>query len=98
VGNCGFTGRPDTHGSVEIGYSLLAPHHGQGLGTELVSALVAWAFEAPRLERVLAETYPDLVASVRVLEKNGFQLTGRGSRPGLILFELRRRVFEGRRR
>ena len=36
-------------------------------------------------------------ASVRVLEKNGFQQVGRGSETGTILFELRRAVFERRR-
>jgi RimJ/RimL family protein N-acetyltransferase len=94
AGNCGFKGRPDTRGSVEIGYSLLVPHQRRGFGTELVAGLVNWAFSHPIVERVLAETYPDFVASARVLEKNGFQPVGRGSSSDLIRFELRRTVFE----
>jgi ribosomal-protein-alanine N-acetyltransferase len=97
VGNCGFKGRPDTAGSVEIGYSLLPDYQRRGFGTELAAALVTWAFGHPQVARVMAETLPDLTASVRVLEKNGFQQVGRGSETGTILFELRRAVFERRR-
>lgn len=97
AGNCGFKGRPDAGGSVEIGYSLLPDWQGRGLGTELVAGLAAWAFHHPEVERIMAETYPLLVASVRVLEKNGFSLVGRGSLPDSIRFELRRGVFTARR-
>jgi len=96
IGQAGFKGRPDSRGSVEIGYSLLPPFHGAGYGTELVHALAAWAFRHGTVMRVLADTYPELVASVRVLEKNGFACTGRADDPGAIRFELRRRMFERR--
>lgn len=98
IGNCGFKGRPDVAGSVEIGYSLLPAHQRQGLGTELAAALIAWAFQHAAVTRITAETLPELVGSVRVLEKNGFQGIGRGSAPGLIRFELRRAVYETRQR
>jgi [ribosomal protein S5]-alanine N-acetyltransferase len=97
VGNCGFKGRPDQAGTIEIGYSLLPAHQRQGLGTELVAALLAWAFAHSAVRRVMAETQPDLTGSVRLLEKHGFQLLGRGSAPDTILYELRRSVFERRR-
>jgi RimJ/RimL family protein N-acetyltransferase len=96
IGNCGFKGRPDPAGSVEIGYSLLPSHQRQGLGTELTGALIGWAFEHGAVARITAETLPELTTSIRVLEKHGFQLTGRGSAAGLIRFELRRAVFERR--
>jgi ribosomal-protein-alanine N-acetyltransferase len=97
IGNCAFKGRPDAAGSVEIGYSLLPEHQRRGFGTELTAALVGWAFGHDAVARVMAETLPDLVGSVRVLEKNGFQCVGRGSTPDTLRFELRRPVFEGRR-
>lgn len=96
IGNGGFRGAPDARGSVEIGYSLLPSWHGHGYGTELTAALVSWAFSHEHVERVLAVTYPALVASIHVLEKNGFQRTCRGADRGSLVFELRRGVFECR--
>ena len=96
IGNGGFTGTPDARGSVELGYSLLPVWHGQGYGTELTAALVAWAFSHEPVQRVLAVTYPALTASIRVLEKNGFQRTCRGGDLRTVVFELRRGVFECR--
>jgi RimJ/RimL family protein N-acetyltransferase len=96
IGNAGFTGAPDAAGSVEIGYSLLPSWHGHGYGTELTAALVSWAFAHEHVERVLAVTYPDLIPSIRVLEKNGFQPSCRGADPRSLVFELRRGVFERR--
>jgi ribosomal-protein-alanine N-acetyltransferase len=97
IGNSGFTGAPDARGSVEIGYSLLPAWQGQGYGTELTAALVSWAFSHEHVQRVLAVTYPTLVASIRVLEKNGFQRSCRGADGRSLVFELRRGVFECRR-
>jgi [ribosomal protein S5]-alanine N-acetyltransferase len=98
IGNGGFTGPPDRHGSVELGYSLLPSWHGQGYGTELAGALVTWAFGHAHVARVLAVTYPSLIPSIRVLEKNGFQRICHGSDRTSLTFELRRGVFERRLR
>jgi [ribosomal protein S5]-alanine N-acetyltransferase len=96
IGNAGFKGAPDERGSVELGYALLPCWHGHGYGTELAGALVGWAFSHEGVARIMAETYPDLVASVRVLEKHGFQATCRGAGAQTLRFELRRSVFEKR--
>jgi ribosomal-protein-alanine N-acetyltransferase len=96
IGHAGFKGAPDAHGSVELGYALLPAWRGQRYGTELAECLVAWAFSHDDVERIMAETYPEFVGSVCVLEKHGFQVTGRGGSSQTIRFELRRRVFEGR--
>jgi RimJ/RimL family protein N-acetyltransferase len=96
IGSAGFKGKPDRHGSVEIGYSLLEPFQGRGLGTELVRALTDWAFTHGEVTRVMAVTYPEFAASMRVLEKNGFTPAGRARLPGAIRLELRRSVHERR--
>jgi len=76
---------------VEIGYSIVEAFQGKGLGTEAVRALVDHAFRNPAVTRVIAETFPDLTPSIRVLEKNGFvRIEEGGSEPGVIRFELRR--------
>jgi hypothetical protein len=72
LGICGFKGRPDESGSVEIGYSILEQFRNMGYATEAVARLVNWAFSHPNVQEVCAETLPHLRQSIRVLEKNGF--------------------------
>ena len=90
IGNGGFKGKPTLEGTVEIGYSIVEAYQKIGLGAEAVRALVDFAFEKATVQSVTAETLPHLVGSIRVLVKNGFHLTGLGSEPDTIRFELRR--------
>jgi len=90
IGTCGFRGLPSDDGAVETGYSLFEEHQGKGYGTELVRALVDWAFGDPRVARIIGETFPDMTPSRRVLEKNGFALRGEASEPGAVRYELTR--------
>lgn len=78
VGNIGFKGRP-SNGSCEIGYSLLPQFQSRGYATEAAHALIAWAFTHSDVERVTAETLPELAASIRVMEKCGMRFIGEGS-------------------
>ncbi|MGH7718341.1 MAG: GNAT family N-acetyltransferase [Gemmatimonadaceae bacterium] len=93
IGAGGYKGKPDIEGTVEIGYSILAAYRRRGFASEAAGGLVANAFEDGRVTRVIAETLPELGASIGVLEKNGFRLIGDGSEPGVIRFELRRREY-----
>jgi RimJ/RimL family protein N-acetyltransferase len=77
VGNIGFKGRP-TNRSCEIGYSVLPPFQSRGYATEAARALIAWAFSHSDVDRVTAETLPDLIASIRVMEKCGMCFAGDG--------------------
>ena len=45
LGICGFKGRPDNSGSVEIGYSVLSQFRNRGYATEAVTRLVSWALD-----------------------------------------------------
>ena len=90
VGLCGFKGRPDEAGSVEISYSILNCFQRDGYATEAVARLVAWAFSHHDVNEVCAETLPHLTQSIRVLEKNGFEFTGAGSETGVIRYAIRR--------
>ena len=88
VGSIGFKDRPDATGTVEIGYSILPAHQRRGHATEAVRGLVAWAFSHSEVRRVIAETFPDLTASIRVLERNGFRRADEpATEPGAIRFE-----------
>ncbi len=64
---------PDT---AEIGYWLAPGHWGRGYATEAARALLAYAFEEPRLHAVTSGHFGDNPASGRVLAKCGFQPTG----------------------
>jgi RimJ/RimL family protein N-acetyltransferase len=96
VGQGGFKGVPAA-GAVEIGYSLLPVFQKQGYALEAVAALLEWAFRHEEVDRVVAETLPELAPSIRLLEKSGFTNIGKGSEDGVIRFELSRRAHENRR-
>jgi len=90
VGVGGFAGRPGADGVVEIGYSIVPECHRLGLAPEAVHALLAWAFGHREVQQVRAHTRPELVPSIRVLEKCGFRRAGAGTEPGTVRFELQR--------
>lgn len=89
IGNGGFTGPPDSSGTVECGYAILEPAQRQGFATEAVEALVHWAFEHEEVNRVIARTKANHTASKKVLENNGFGLAE--SMPdGEVIYEIRK--------
>ena len=90
VGTAGFTGVPDAEGTVEIGYSVVPEHRRAGVASEAVAALMERAFDAPAVERIIAHTYPGLLPSIGVLEKNGFHLVGTGTEPGVLRYAITR--------
>jgi RimJ/RimL family protein N-acetyltransferase len=67
----GFLGAPDAEGNVEIGYSISAAVRGRGVATEMVQALVEYAFRRGACH-VKAHTTAQNPASIAVLRKNGF--------------------------
>ena len=87
IGMSGFKSRP-VGGAVEIGYSILPEFQNRGLATEALEAMVNWAF-SHGANCVFGETLPELVASQRVLLKNGFTRVPTSSEPGVIRFERR---------
>jgi len=61
---------------VEIGFALGRQFWGQGLMTETVRSVVAWAFEPAQVTRVWATCDVENLASARVLEKAGLEREG----------------------
>jgi ribosomal-protein-alanine N-acetyltransferase len=80
IGDIGFKGRPSANKDVEIGYGLLERYQNNGYATEAVGALVDWALSRPDVATVFAETTVTNRASIRVLEKIGFQKTNESDR------------------
>ncbi len=62
--------------SDEIGYWLAAPFRGQGIMSAVVVAYCNWLFENTPLVRIEANAFPFNPASIRVLEKSGFDKEG----------------------
>ncbi|MBR8840014.1 MAG: GNAT family N-acetyltransferase [Stigonema ocellatum SAG 48.90 = DSM 106950] len=86
IGCAGFNGYPDTEGKLLLGYSVLDDYQGKGYTTEAVGGLLSWAFEQPQVMSVIAETFPNHAASIRVMEKNGMVLLGNGSEEGTVRY------------
>ena len=57
-----------------IGYMILTPFWSQGIGTEAVRQICGIVFQELAFDRIIGQVFPENVASVRVLEKNGFRL------------------------
>jgi ribosomal-protein-alanine N-acetyltransferase len=75
AGMVGFKGVPNQDGEVEIGYGIDPHYQGRGYMTEAVSALIAWAFQDPQCNSVIApDTERSNRASNRVLEKAGMHM------------------------
>ena len=72
IGGCGYRPSAADPARGEIGYMLEPGSHGQGLATEAVGALVAFAFTWRCARRIEAVVFVGNDASRRVLEKLGF--------------------------
>ena len=64
------------HRRAEMGYALGRAHWGQGYMQEALHALLGFAFGALDLHRMEADVDPRNVASIRTLERLGFQREG----------------------
>jgi RimJ/RimL family protein N-acetyltransferase len=62
--------------SVEIGYWLGEEFWGRGIATEVLAAVTEYAFQTLGMVRVYAEVFEWNAASMRVLEKCGFEREG----------------------
>jgi len=78
IGGIGLEFGRDVHRfTAELGYWLGEPFWGRGIMTDAVRHFTAWAFETFEVYRIHAAVFDGNAASVRVLEKAGFQCEGR---------------------
>ncbi len=73
VAELGFKGIPDKNGIIEIGYGTMPSQRGRGIMTEAVGGMMQWAKTNPGIHFIYGETNINNLASIRVLEKNGFE-------------------------
>jgi RimJ/RimL family protein N-acetyltransferase len=72
VGLCGFV-RRDTLPGPDLGFAFLPGHEGKGYGFESASAVMSYGRERLSLGEIYAITTLDNKASIRLLEKLGFE-------------------------
>lgn len=72
IGDAGLLYLPATK-EVELGYRLRKPWWGQGFATEAAMGWLQYAFDELGLTEVIAFAHPENVASVRVMQKSGFE-------------------------
>ncbi|WP_018933105.1 GNAT family N-acetyltransferase [Gracilibacillus lacisalsi] len=72
IGDIGFKGKPDSENTIEVGYGIVPSLQGKGCATEAVKEIILWAFTSNSVKRITAECENNNVASIRVLEKLGF--------------------------
>ena len=62
----------------ELGYMLLTEHWSKGFATEAVEQICGIAFRELDLDKITAKVYEPNIASIKVLEKNGFIFESHG--------------------
>lgn len=87
IGDCGLFPAGGVEPETELAYGLARDVWGRGYATEAASACVRAGFEELGLERIVADVDPTNPASIRVLEKAGFELAGEKS--GKLLYAAR---------
>ena len=70
VGMLHYKGEPNENNQVEIGYGTSKKHENKGYMTEAVKAFIGWTFQNTYVERVLAETNINNIASQKILIKS----------------------------
>lgn len=82
IGFCGFIRMPEIVPDPQLLYALLGEHTGRGYATEIAQALVTHARKHASLTELITGVDEPNTASMRVLEKLGFEIAG--SVPGMF--------------
>jgi ribosomal-protein-alanine N-acetyltransferase len=76
IGHGGLFDIDKENGKAEIGYGLLPGYWGKGYNSEAVEKIIDFGLKEMKLHRIYGLIVPGNDASVRVLEKFGFQKEG----------------------
>jgi len=86
VGGVGFhTPQP---GTVQVGYGVCSDYRRRGIASEATRVVLAELRKRPAVQRIIALTYPDHVASLGVMRKCGMTYVGPGAEEGTVEYEL----------
>ncbi|MFN2198402.1 MAG: GNAT family N-acetyltransferase [Anaerolineales bacterium] len=93
IGRCGLLPWTiDGREEVEVAYLFARDYWGQGLGTEVARALVAYGFEQLGFSRLISLVESENLASIRVAEKAGmaFEKVGRDDKGPYWVFAVQK--------
>jgi ribosomal-protein-alanine N-acetyltransferase len=76
IGDMGLKGGPNEEGSAEVGYSIIPEYRNHGYATEMLQALISWAFIEKGIKVITAECLETNTGSIRVLGKAGLRRVG----------------------
>jgi RimJ/RimL family protein N-acetyltransferase len=90
VGFCGFLELPSVHPEPQLVYALFESFTGRGYATEMARTAIAHARTQPGFDEIIGAVDEPNTASIRVLEKVGFEVTGYAPGPfgRTVLFRL----------
>lgn len=94
IGSAGIQPLADT-GEIEVGYSIIKPFWGRGLGTEAAHGWLQFGFAKAGLDRIVAVADKENIASQRVMEKCGMHFEQNAfhyERP-VVLYAISREEF-----
>lgn len=92
IGGICFHGEPDKNGVVEIGYGTDDEYRNNGYMTETISGLIQWAKVNKKIFTIKAETDRTNASSIRVLEKNKFEISERNNNSVIMKLNIRKNV------
>ena len=72
IGDYCIHGEPNKDGEIEIGYGTYEAFQNRGYMTEIVGGIIIWVRKQPIVKSIKASTDKINIASIKVLEKNGF--------------------------
>lgn len=76
VGTTTLAGIERDNHHAEIGFALAPSNWGQGMMTKVLPALIEFAFTRLQLHRISADVDPRNIASIKLLERLGFEREG----------------------
>ncbi|MBD1869082.1 GNAT family N-acetyltransferase [Leptolyngbya sp. FACHB-671] len=104
IGSCGYSSWVKNSFRAEIGYELAKIHWQKGIMTEALRAMINFGFQEMGLNRIEARVMLENIASIRLLEKLGFEEEGilrehgywKGSFHNLKLFSILKKSWSSR--
>ncbi|MEX2271501.1 MAG: GNAT family protein [Vicinamibacterales bacterium] len=76
IGTCTLFHIDEAHRRGEIGCAIARAHWGYGYASDALTTLLRFAFEQLDLHRIEADPDPQNVASIRLIERQGFKREG----------------------